>query len=431
MTRTIDATLQNGLETKTGLFTAKVTFKRGGSTNTISIVTAFEIDEGNLTAWVKIPYSQKPTINVQNNDTIFRISRGLKIGGNEYLLDSSWFVVQKQNQNDKEIIYYGNIFKSLNYSTPGDATAQTVISNILSNSYVTGLGYSNTIQYPSDIEWWKTIQFMPTGITLRLGNIQSFNTILQQKYILNLFDIGGNVLVPIDNGQFNEYEFGTPVTPITTVTEYNIEHEQLVQKFYTWTDELNIVHTTGASNLQQHNLGFIPSTVTPFSLDEYTTGKIQTKLSPPDLRLTAEDYITIRSPKNSLVASDWFNIKETFDPSKSIPWFQTLNSIKLLGNTEGGQLSNSISKTIQYLQLNTSNFNNMLSNTENNAQAAFDLIDDKSIPVIRAKTAAPTVNDDTADGYIIGHIWIDETNDDAYICLNNAAGAAVWKKMTP
>jgi hypothetical protein len=47
------------------------------------------------------------------------------------------------------------------------------------------------------------------------------------------------------------------------------------------------------------------------------------------------------------------------------------------------------------------------------------------------KTAAPAVTDDIDSGYAVGSMWIDETNDDAYISLNSTAGAAVWKKTTP
>ena len=45
-------------------------------------------------------------------------------------------------------------------------------------------------------------------------------------------------------------------------------------------------------------------------------------------------------------------------------------------------------------------------------------------------TAPPTAGDDTADGYTVGSTWIDETNDKAYICVDNSLGAAVWKDMT-
>lgn len=49
--------------------------------------------------------------------------------------------------------------------------------------------------------------------------------------------------------------------------------------------------------------------------------------------------------------------------------------------------------------------------------------------VYTAKTSAPTVNDDSGDGYAAGDIWVDETNDNAYILLDAAAGAAVWHQI--
>lgn len=41
-------------------------------------------------------------------------------------------------------------------------------------------------------------------------------------------------------------------------------------------------------------------------------------------------------------------------------------------------------------------------------------------------TAAPTVNDDSGDGYSIGSQWYDSTNDNMYHCLDATLGAAVW-----
>ncbi|MCH8224874.1 MAG: hypothetical protein IIC97_03290 [Chloroflexi bacterium] len=45
-------------------------------------------------------------------------------------------------------------------------------------------------------------------------------------------------------------------------------------------------------------------------------------------------------------------------------------------------------------------------------------------------TAGPGVTDDTNAGYAVGSVWIDTTNDKAYVCLDASAGAAVWSEVT-
>lgn len=44
-------------------------------------------------------------------------------------------------------------------------------------------------------------------------------------------------------------------------------------------------------------------------------------------------------------------------------------------------------------------------------------------------TAAPTVNNDIDEDYEPGSIWVDQTNDLAYLCVDNADGAAIWRQM--
>lgn len=46
------------------------------------------------------------------------------------------------------------------------------------------------------------------------------------------------------------------------------------------------------------------------------------------------------------------------------------------------------------------------------------------------KTTAPTVNDDSGDGYAVGDKWLDTTNDKEYVALDVTLGAAVWKETT-
>jgi|WetSurSiteA1Bulk_404760.scaffolds.fasta_scaffold00619_2 hypothetical protein len=44
-------------------------------------------------------------------------------------------------------------------------------------------------------------------------------------------------------------------------------------------------------------------------------------------------------------------------------------------------------------------------------------------------TSAPTSGDDSADGYSVGSVWIDNTADKGYMCVDSTVGMSVWKEM--
>lgn len=45
-------------------------------------------------------------------------------------------------------------------------------------------------------------------------------------------------------------------------------------------------------------------------------------------------------------------------------------------------------------------------------------------------SVAPTVNNDTSEGYEVGSYWIDTTANKAYVCLDDTDGAAIWVETT-
>jgi hypothetical protein len=45
------------------------------------------------------------------------------------------------------------------------------------------------------------------------------------------------------------------------------------------------------------------------------------------------------------------------------------------------------------------------------------------------KTSDPGVDDDTGEGYHIGDIWVNTSNSKAFICIDNASGAADWDQI--
>jgi hypothetical protein len=68
--------------------------------------------------------------------------------------------------------------------------------------------------------------------------------------------------------------------------------------------------------------------------------------------------------------------------------------------------------------------------TDNIAQASVvAFLDSINVPLLHnfAGTTAPAVTDDSGDGYSVGSRWVDTTNGNEYVCLDNTLGAAVWR----
>jgi hypothetical protein len=48
---------------------------------------------------------------------------------------------------------------------------------------------------------------------------------------------------------------------------------------------------------------------------------------------------------------------------------------------------------------------------------------------LRTTGADPTANDDSGDGYQVGTLWINTTDDRAFVCADNTLTAAVWREL--
>jgi len=54
-----------------------------------------------------------------------------------------------------------------------------------------------------------------------------------------------------------------------------------------------------------------------------------------------------------------------------------------------------------------------------------------SVGFVYVNTTNPAASDDIGDGYVPGDIWVNTTSDTDYICVDNAAGAAIWQAKQP
>jgi hypothetical protein len=83
------------------------------------------------------------------------------------------------------------------------------------------------------------------------------------------------------------------------------------------------------------------------------------------------------------------------------------------------------------LQSATQERNQIISNRDTNVSTL--LIDNGAATIIgddlHVATINPTVNDNAADGYEVGTLWVNTTLDDAFILLDSTVGAAVWTQI--
>jgi hypothetical protein len=126
---------------------------------------------------------------------------------------------------------------------------------------------------------------------------------------------------------------------------------------------------------------------------------------------------------DTLTATTLNNIKSAVNDNDART--TTLENSQTLQDTDIGNLN----AGQQALQTNDSN-----QDTRLDALEAADLINRitalESAPKANIAATAPTVNDDVNSGVTIGSVWIDITEKEAYILVDNAAGAAVWKRVS-
>jgi hypothetical protein len=54
----------------------------------------------------------------------------------------------------------------------------------------------------------------------------------------------------------------------------------------------------------------------------------------------------------------------------------------------------------------------------------------ENVKVNLSASTAPTSTDDSSSGYAVGSVWIDTTNDKAYVCVDATISSAVWTEIT-
>ena len=111
----------------------------------------------------------------------------------------------------------------------------------------------------------------------------------------------------------------------------------------------------------------------------------------------------------SLKAGDQILFREKFDPTESVIFTLDKDAV-----ASGGHC---------YLEVTSDDSSG---NVWPGVEMALHVIR-KAAPFNGSGAAAPGIGDDIADGYSIFSMYHETTNDDVYVCVDNSAGAAVWK----
>jgi hypothetical protein len=297
----------------------------------------------------------------------FRLVRGVYISSTPNTITSSsfWPLVDRHHKRIRTL--EGHVFPNQFYSTAGDVTYSSLISTIC-----THFGFSVVHETPGAA--WLSYKFLPAGRVVRLNDAKYFFTMLRVKYLVFATDMGDDTLY------FYQAKASAPSYPsgYTLVTARYINAPGLGSyktRSFSSIDESDVVHTSGSSTDPIHNLGYLESTAShparTYFIDT-TDWVIQGIL--PNLKYL--DFDPIRVSYDIIGQGLWpARFKEIFDTDLSPSWQWQARILDVFGNTEGGSVPSTLESVVTYSPLNTSQFDHILSSSDNNIQTAFNTLD--------------------------------------------------------
>ena len=313
------------------------------------------------------------TLTEQIDDYYFvRLVRGITLNGINYTVSTSNFTKTSSGQQEEgnasqaRYKYKMHMLPNVYYTDTGDLTYQEVIEN-----FCTYFGYTAIFKNPADT--WLGYQFLPTGRNVTVNYAKNFFNLLRQKYFV----------FACDNGNDEILFYHAPLTPGTT-TDYilsngisQISQDGLTSRQFISRDEANTVHQSGNATDPKYNLGFLPSTASHPTVT-FSPIKASESVHAMQLKVQSGDK-TAFSLAKQVVYYRPLIAEEVLDLNlPNLPWRLIVRNATWFSNTEGGALPSTIEAAAPYTPLNTSNFDNVLDENDNNIQAAMDTIDDHS-----------------------------------------------------
>jgi len=371
--RAVDATLLAALQSGAPLpyLKAYVGYANGTVKNSHTNVRAYRLTGTTLEFWI-------PTVtNFGSDQECIWLERGLQINGTNYTITTGrFFIWEEEYLPDSVTRFKGGIVPPEYYSDPGDVTYHVAIDTFFAE-------YGKTVTFMNPAEAWIEYQFLPAGQMIIINNAVRFFNLLHQKRLIRVCDNGGE-----DVRVYSADVLGASLATVTVEDEFSVSTTKTRSRQYIWRDELETVHQDGDPTDPIHNLGYLEAADTCPARNFQTLEAVA--YIRPDLRFQDGDSITLSMYKGTKSAGIFAKVTEEYDSkaSKLPRWRLKLEADPIFETTEGGAMPSTIERVSNYTPLNTSHFDNFLSSSENNLQAAMDRLDDHDHLIF-----APDTND--------------------------------------
>ena len=169
---------------------------------------------------------------------------------------------------------------------------------------------------------------------------------------------------------------GASLGDITIADEFSLRTTKRRRRQYIWLDETGAYGQDGTATDPVHNLGFQASADAPPARNSQT---FETACYVrPDFRWQDGDTCRLVAYGATATATIFGKFTEEYDRnSGKLPrWRLKVEAWPVFGNTEGGDLPDTVASRAAFAPINVSAFDGVLSANETNIQSALDVIDD-------------------------------------------------------
>lgn len=304
------------------------------------------------------------TADLGGDQTAVWIKRGLQVAGTDYTITTGRFYIASQvYQEDGHQIITGTLFPKKKYTAAGDVSYKTAI-----DAFCTA--YNKTAVYRDPAAAWLNYQFLPDGKAITMNDASHFLNLLAQKFLIYCCDNGNEEVL-----FYSADLLGAVDETIAVKDDFSITLTTLRKRQFIWRDEVGAIHLDGTVTDPLHNLGYLETTATPPA--RHSPSIEARAIIRPDLRVLDGDVVKLTC-LGGVEASFFAEVTEIYEPgaSKDPPWRLDLRANPIFHNTEAGAMPSTIERVSNYTPLNTSLFDNVLSASDNNLQAAVDTLDD-------------------------------------------------------